>query len=153
MASGPGIPPATRTSSTATILDLPATFLDAAAATPTLRIDGVSLLPLMRHPGRPRPGDTLLIQGGPRGPKEVRWGWLYRGVRTARYTYIRFGNGEHELYDRRLDPYELTNVASDGTYRPVRREMLRRLKLLVGCSGAAACNRTFGPDPSPRSPR
>jgi arylsulfatase A-like enzyme len=32
-------------------------------------------------------------------------------IRDARYRYIRYRNGEEELYDHETDPYEWTNVA------------------------------------------
>ena len=41
------------------------------------------------------------------------WDRPYTGVRTDRYTYVVYKEtGEQELYDRRKDPYQLTNVAA-----------------------------------------
>ena len=39
----------------------------------------------------------------------ARGGREYRGVRTARYTYVRDLNGPWLLYDNEADPYQLTN--------------------------------------------
>jgi arylsulfatase A-like enzyme len=35
----------------------------------------------------------------------------YCGVRTKRYTFVRYGTGEEELYDLLRDPHQLRNVA------------------------------------------
>jgi arylsulfatase A-like enzyme len=39
----------------------------------------------------------------------ARGGREYRGVRTARYTYVRDLNGPWLLYDNETDPYQMTN--------------------------------------------
>ena len=94
---------------------------------------------------------SRLGPGGPRFPKrEDAWGWLYRGVRTDRYTYVRYGNGQTEMYDRRLDPFQLDNIVGDASYRPVRDELVSRLDALVDCAGSR-CSREFGPVPDPVS--
>jgi N-acetylglucosamine-6-sulfatase len=35
----------------------------------------------------------------------------YCGLRSRRWTYVRYDTGEEELYDRRQDPFELRNIA------------------------------------------
>jgi N-acetylglucosamine-6-sulfatase len=47
--------------------------------------------------------DPLLTQVGGGG---------YRGVRTKRFIYVEYQNGELEFYDLIADPYELNNIAS-----------------------------------------
>jgi arylsulfatase A-like enzyme len=37
----------------------------------------------------------------------------YCGVRTERYTYVRYQDGFQELYDLRSDPWQLANVAGE----------------------------------------
>jgi hypothetical protein len=103
---------------------------------------------LLADPSSALPRDAVLIQGGPRFPREDEWGWLYRGVRTARYTFLRYGNGQEELYDHDVDPNELNNVAGDPAYTAVQNELTSRMDALVNCRGNS-CNRVFGPVPDP----
>lgn len=145
---GPGIAPGTTTDSIATIVDLVPTFLDIADADSDRLLDGVSLLSTWRgetdqalHPG------GVLIQGGAYKPETGPRGWLYRGVRTARYTYVRYHDGFVELYDRATDPEQLRSVAGQPRYRALQAELARRTRLLQDCAGPGPCNRTFGPLP------
>lgn len=147
---GPGVTAGATTDSIATIVDLAPTFLDIADARTDRVLDGVSLLPTWRgeteeplHPG------GVLIQGGAYKPETGPRGWLYRGVRTARYTYVRYHDGFVELYDRERDPYQVRSVADEPEYAPLRAELARRTRLLQDCAGPADCNRTFGPLPHP----
>jgi len=145
---GPGIEPGTTTDSIATIVDLVPTFLEIADAEPGRLLDGVSLLSTWRgetdealHPG------GVLIQGGAYKPETGPRGWLYRGVRTARYTFVRYHDGFVELYDRANDPHQLRSVAGQPRYRALQAELARRTRLLQDCAGPKPCNRTFGPLP------
>jgi N-acetylglucosamine-6-sulfatase len=72
----------------------------------------------------------------------------YRGLRTRRYLYVLYSNGQAELYDNRLDPGQLNNVVKNRRYRPVRRKLFRRMRALIHCAGAS-CRREFGPEPKP----
>lgn len=61
----------------------------------------------------------------------------FRGVRTTRYTWVEWGNGERELYDNLRDPYQLANLAADPASAG-RRSLLARLAAdLASCAGAA----------------
>lgn len=154
LVAGPGVPAGATTDSIATIVDLVPTFLDIAGASTDRVLDGTSLLPTWRgetdeplHPG------GVLVQGGPYKPETGTRGWLYRGVRTARYTFARYHDGFVELYDRGRDPRQLTNLADQPRYAAVRAELARRTRILQDCSGERACNRRFGPLPQPGWPR
>ncbi len=72
-------------------------------------VNGRNLLPLLTSPGTPW-RTSLLIEhqnaGTPPTPDS-------HGVRTARYLYNEFSNGERELYDLWTDPWELDNLAGD----------------------------------------
>jgi N-acetylglucosamine-6-sulfatase len=74
----------------------------------------------------------------------------YRSIRTDRYEYTIYSNGQSELYDMRLDPYQLHNVVKDPRYRYVRRWLFEHLIPLSTCA-AAACRVEIGPDPVPLS--
>jgi arylsulfatase A-like enzyme len=56
----------------------------------------------------------------------------YHGVRTATYTYVEYVDGDHELYDLRHDPYELTNVYDRAT-RATRIALANELAAVVDC--------------------
>jgi arylsulfatase A-like enzyme len=54
----------------------------------------------------------------------------YCGVRTRRYTFVRYGTGEEELYDLLRDPHQLRNVVGSrrekaGTLRSLTRSLCR----------------------------
>lgn len=143
---GPGIPAGERREQTVATVDLAPTFVAAARATPDLRMDGHDLMPVATQDSGG--WATILIQAGPRGPHSPD-PWWYRGVRTDRYTYIHYtGSGHEELYDRRRDPHQLTNLAAAPPYLPVLRELRERLRALRDCAGAS-CRRDFGAEPAP----
>jgi N-acetylglucosamine-6-sulfatase len=143
---GPGIPAGKRMRHNITLVDLPSTFL-AAAKAPRRRADGANLLPTLRE--GVGTSNTALIQAG-----QTSGAWLWRGVRTPRYTYTVWDNGDKELYDRRADPYQLRNLLGTGRLRDARytrvlSDMQRRFRALRNCAGATQCQRRLGPDVSP----
>ncbi len=70
-------------------------------ATGDAELDGVSFSPQLRDPDRPR-----------EQPAVTTWGRGNHAVRTADWRYIRFNNGDEELYDHTTDPDEFTNLAA-----------------------------------------
>ena len=157
--TGPSLPAGELRRQPVTLVDLAPTILDAAGATAGRVQDGRSLLPAARS--RDAAGwDTVLVQAGPPGgdgdnplPQATLQAtedsaWLYRGVRTARYTYARYlATGEEELYDRRLDPFQLDSLAGNPRYAAVQEELSRRTDALKGCAGD--CWRAWSPVPQP----
>lgn len=143
---GPGIPAGARDDQSAAMIDLAPTFAAIAGATPQVEVDGRPIV--LRRKDRPD-HRTLLVQAGTDNLVRFPGGWQFRGVRTARYTLVRWEyDGFVELYDRQLDPYELVNVADDSRYARARAELTRRLALLAECAGAD-CETDFGPTPGP----
>jgi arylsulfatase A-like enzyme len=149
---GPGIEPGSVYDQTVTLVDLAPTWLDIADATADVREDGVSLLPILHGDRRtvPHPGGVL-IQAGPHRLETGPRGWYFRGVRTRRYTYLRYQDGWIELYDRRRDPHQLDSVAVDPRYARIAALLAHRTRVLARCNGPHDCNRTFAPLPPPRS--
>ncbi len=150
---GPDVPAGAVRRQPVTTVDLAPTILDLAGATPGRDVDGRSLMPSVRD--HALAGDTVLIQGGPPAGEPNPKPWLYRGVRTERYTFVSWkmyagGRPFYELYDRVRDPAQIHNLWRDDRYRGVRRALMRRTAALAGCSGADACFRDFGPLPAPR---
>ena len=48
-------------------------------------------------------------------------------VRTARWRYISYANGDEELYDHDADQYEWTNLAKDAKFADVKKDLARLL--------------------------
>jgi arylsulfatase A-like enzyme len=55
----------------------------------------------------------LFMAVAPFGPKIS----AYRGIRNARYSYVRDTNGPWLLYDNQLDPYQMNNLVGDPAHR------------------------------------
>jgi arylsulfatase A-like enzyme len=53
----------------------------------------------------------------------------YRGIRTARYTFVRSLDGPWLLYDNQLDPYQTRNLARDSKYAAIQADLDARLRL------------------------
>ena len=111
-------------------------------------IDGRSLLGV-RRPGPPQRDRGLLhpgrVEGQGRGAGPGRW----RGVRTERYTLVRWqGPRFVELYDRAADPVPAHQRRADPAYQRIRRQLTRLLRdRLEDCRGNG-CRR-----PVPELPR
>lgn len=145
---GPGLRPGAKVTTPVTTVDLAPTIAAAAGAEPGRPMDGRDLRAVVK---RPRGADTVLVQAGFAHAKAGARRWAYRGVRTSRYTFLRWPERTvfEELYDRKRDPFQLRNLALDPRYAPVRAELRERLAALQDCAGPAACFRRFGPVPRP----
>ena len=72
----------------------------------------------------------------------------YRSIRTDRYEYTVYANGQTELYDMKRDPAQLHSLALDPRYRLVRKWLYDALIPLSSCAGPS-CRVELGPDPAP----
>ncbi len=126
---GPGVPEGARRRQLVTNADLAPTILAAAQADATLPQDGRSLFGLMEDRGLEW-GRDLLIEGAP-GVNQP----AYDALRTYRYVYAQYANGERELYDLERDPSQLTSLHADPAYAEVQAELAERLGLLSVCRG------------------
>lgn len=148
---GPRVPKGRRVGQTVSLVDVASTFARAAHAEPTLELDGISLVDVAR--GKQHGYRAIGIEAGPSLPGVPNNQYLYRGVRTKRYTFMRHPvTGELELYDRRRDPYQLVNVAYRPTHARTRAVLERKLAKLSTCEGAA-CHAVNGRVPAPRRPQ
>lgn len=102
MIAGPGIAPANNATPVSS-LDIYATLVELASLPPPAshELDGVALGPIL-HGERAERGRPVLMTHGPGN----------HAIRTDRYRYIRYRNGDEELYDHQTDPNEWTNLAS-----------------------------------------
>jgi N-acetylglucosamine-6-sulfatase len=97
-------------------LDIAPTIADLTGVSLPGPVDGTSLVPALTGRG-PIPTSGVLLEH-----ESMRLGPSYCGMRTRRWKYVVYRNGDEELYDLRRDPYELRNLA--GT-RPLVRTRLR----------------------------
>ena len=77
-------------------------------------VEGLSYAGYLRGGANPNPDNaTVILCPSPFGEwTRQRGGREYRGVRTARYTFVRDLNGPWLLYDNETDPYQMTNLVN-----------------------------------------
>jgi N-acetylglucosamine-6-sulfatase len=129
---GPGVPRGERVSELVANIDVAPTIVAAAGASPVRTMDGRSLLPLAQDPGR-RTGRDILIERGPGGNNQQ----IFTALRTPRYLYAEYSNGDRELYDLVRDPDQLTSLHADPAHQTLRTALAGRLAQLRSCAGAA----------------
>jgi arylsulfatase A-like enzyme len=114
---------------TPTILDYAGGVPSCARAGRCRRIDGRSIRPLLGSGGRWPAGRGLLAEiKADQGQ--------YSAIRSRRWVYIRYNDGESELYDLRRDPNQLRNLAGRRSVSAVESSLGARLTKLRRCSGA-----------------
>ncbi len=104
--------PGARCSRPASLLDIYPTLVELAGLAPNPKLEGVSLLAQLRDPDAPR-----------QAPAVTTHGRNNHTVRSERYRYIRYENGDEELYDHRNDTGEWDNLAADPKYDTVRKAL------------------------------
>lgn len=105
----PGVTePGSRSSEAVSLLDIFPTLVDLAGGENFSQLEGVSLTPLLDDPTsvREEPAITTFHRNN-------------HSVRTERWRYIRYHNGDEELYDHQTDPDEYYNLAYDKQYREI----------------------------------
>jgi N-acetylglucosamine-6-sulfatase len=128
---GPGIKAGTVRNELVGNIDLAPTIAELAQVAPGRIVDGVSLLELLKTERWSIVRDAIVVEGGPFDKPSQE----FTGLRTPRYQFAVYGNGEEELYDLQADPYELENRAGDPAFTGIRTELTERLDRLRFCSG------------------
>jgi hypothetical protein len=59
------------------------------------------------------------------GVAQSTHGFRNHAVRTAEWRYIRYANGDEELYDETKDPYKWSNLARDGNHAGVKAQLAK----------------------------
>jgi arylsulfatase A-like enzyme len=124
---GPNLPSGLESSVMVSHTDLPPTLLDLAGAY-WADLDGRSLVPVFSAGGE-RPAGwraEVLVEDLGRG-----WNML----RTHRWAYVEWDDGEKELYDMNTDRYQLRSVHAEPDKAFLVARLSARLDTLKGCSG------------------
>lgn len=144
--TGPGIA-RSASSQFAQNVDLAPTFEALSGAAPRASLDGRSLVPQLHgRTSSPWRNTALVEHEGPSlGPPDpdapVHWGGnapSYEAIRSSRYLYVEYVDGERELYDLTSDPYEQDNVFGTAPRR-LRDRLHAAVVRLAGCQGANSC--------------
>jgi N-acetylglucosamine-6-sulfatase len=122
---GPGFPRGVRRTVSVINADLAPTIAGVTGTKPGLRMDGRSLLRLAQKPGLGR-GRELLIENIPRE---------YTAIRTPRFLYALHQTEEEELYDLRVDPYQLHSRHGAPAFAQLKARLAARLAELRECAG------------------
>ena len=92
------------------------TLCDLAGVPLPKHLEGVSMKPLLADPSAAwdRPAITT-------------HGYQNHAVRTDKWRYIRYENGDEELYDETADPLEWKNLAGDPKFAKVKEDLAKHL--------------------------
>ena len=103
------------------LVDLFPTLIDLCNLSPLENLDGISLLPWLHDPTKPRKQPAITIEESG-----------HVAIRTSRYRAIHYTSGEWELYDHQNDPREHTNLAN----QPSSRHLLGEIRKWIPSSPA-----------------
>jgi arylsulfatase A-like enzyme len=112
-------------------LDLTATILDLAEATPGLQQRGQSLVPLFADPSTTDWRQDFLIEQARFPDAATLYVPGFTGFRAHMDKYVSLETGEIEYYDLVNDPYELNNLAYDPAYADIILQKQQRLAEIV----------------------
>jgi N-acetylglucosamine-6-sulfatase len=138
--AGPGARDGTGRYDPITTVDLTRTILDLGGAAPPMTPDGTSLLPTLIGGDQGWNRAVPVESARARAPRRTVFqdGEVLRssGVRTARYSYIRYFNGQTELYDLYADPHQDASVHKNPDLLPIRRLLRQAWDQMYRCRGA-----------------
>ncbi|MDA7499986.1 sulfatase [Akkermansiaceae bacterium] len=113
--SAPGLKPG-RTQSLAELVDIYPTLCSLLRVPIPKSVQGKSLLPTLKEPHvSPRTNALSLNRGS-------------HSLRTDRWAYMKYKNGDEELYDMIKDPAQFTNLATKEEHQSAKTELLSQLK-------------------------
>lgn len=96
------------------LLDIYPTLIELCELPANDRLQGVSLVPLLKDPAALWNRPTLTTHGRNN-----------HAIRSNRYRYIRYADGSEELYDHEADEMEWTNIAANPGYEAVKSDLAK----------------------------
>jgi arylsulfatase A-like enzyme len=138
MVRGPGVPSGRVLEHQVLNNDLAPTFARLAGVAPPAFVDGKSMVPLLdSSPPTASNWRTGILTENWRteGVGGLSAAPTYKALRTKNFLWVRYANGERELYDMRKDPYQLNSREPSKT-RTLMRGFNNRLNRLATCDGA-----------------
>jgi arylsulfatase A-like enzyme len=136
---GPGFTPGSVSTVPVQNVDYPVTIADIAGATPTIIVDGRSIYDLIDDDRQDR---ALFIMSSRTSLDSTDW---WTGIRTGRFTYVRFATGQELLFDLVEDPDQLVDLGSRVSHAAVREALSGELDAFERCAGAS-CDRDIDDD-------
>lgn len=138
---GPGITPGSSTNAMTSTIDLAPTITELMGGSVPAWVDGRSLVPFIRNGGRlPDDWRTAVLsqslgESNPSDPDYEPFAPpMFNALRSQQWLYTVYENGESELYNLILDPYERVNIVRSAS--PMLIAQLRaQLDALAACSG------------------
>ena len=122
----PGVGPRTDASLVLPSLDIGPTIFEIAGV--PKQTDGMSLVPLLTQSGQPWRTEFFIETAA----ENVGGNAIWAGLRDDRWKYVRYWNGEEELYDLNADPYELNSLHKDATLSALKAAMWTRTQQQLG---------------------
>ena len=147
---GPGIPAGRTVPELGLNNDIAPTIADLAGVTAPAFVDGRSLVPLLSGQPSTMPRSAFLVEhfapvrrSEPQSHEETANDEEivaatvppFQALRSSEAVYVEYDSGERELYNLRVDPYQLDNVAEEADPGVVER-LSARLAQLASCGGA-----------------
>lgn len=143
---GPSVPADSRSDANTANIDLAPTFQELGGAPVDAAVNGHSMTTLLKGKQGTAWRSTLLIEhrhsDNPADPdrqsKDAGDPPTYHAIRTSTFTYVEYGGGAREYYDRRNDPHQLVNAY--GTLSADRRSDLHKaVAAQTNCHTGAEC--------------
>lgn len=119
------------------LIDLAPTLVELAGGTPTIPVDGSSLVPLLDRATGPWPPEVLVEWW--RKPHQESKTWQppnHAALRAEGFKFIQYDSGERELFNLVADPFEIDDLSGEPQYAVVEQGMRQRIAELghrFGC--------------------
>ena len=120
-------------------IDIAPTIYEVAGITPSAKMDGVSLVPVLQKK-KDDVRTQLLLEGWPDHPSGGPCTPPWKAIKTSRYSYVEYlsnaGTGSPcifkrpdipELYDLKMDTFQLQNASNDSHYSSVKNFLKNQL--------------------------